>query len=106
AGACLAPGVEPAPGGVARSGPAAPGLLCPRTLASGAGAADPIPASAGAAPGRVKPQAAGAIGTCLRGKTWVASLLKKNLPQKADYPQAGGSGYFDSITREIKALLE
>jgi hypothetical protein len=70
AGACLAPGLAPEPGGVARAGPAAPGRLCPRTLASGAGAAAPIPARAGAAPGRVQPQAAGAIGTCMRVKTW------------------------------------
>ncbi len=74
AGACLSPGLEPHLGGVARPGPAAPGPLRPRTLASsaGAGAADTIPAGAGAAPGRLRPQAAGATGTCMRVKTWVS----------------------------------
>ena len=72
AGECLSPGLEPDPGGVARPGTAAPGPLRPRTLAGGpgAGGGDPIPAGAGAAPGRVRPQAAGATGTCMRVKIW------------------------------------
>ena len=53
AGECLSPRLEPDPGGVARAGPTIPGPLRPRTLASGTGAADTIPAGAGAAPGRV-----------------------------------------------------
>jgi Transposase DDE domain len=57
------------PGGVAGSGPAAPGPLRPRILASGAGAADPIPTGAGAAPSRVRLQAAGAIETGMQVKT-------------------------------------
>ena len=71
---CLSPGLEPHPGGVARSGAAAHGALCPRTLAGrhGAGGAGPAPAGPGDAPGRLRSQAAGATGTCVRVKTWVS----------------------------------
>ena len=72
AGQCLSPGLEPDPGSLARPGTAAPGPLRPRTLAGGPGArgGDPIPAGAGVAPGRLRPQAAGATGTCMRVKIW------------------------------------
>ena len=71
---CLSPGLEPDPGGVARPRPAASGALRPRTLARGPGArgGDPIPAGGGAAPGRLRPQAAGATGTCMRVNTWAS----------------------------------
>ena len=46
----------------------------PRTLASrgGAGGAGPAPAGCGGAPGRRRPQATGAPGTCVRIKTWAS----------------------------------
>src|SRR6266446_4270355 len=68
---CLSPGLELDPGGIARSGPAAPGPLRARTLAygPGAGGGDPSPAGAGTAPGRLRPQAAGATGAWRRIKT-------------------------------------
>ena len=61
-------------GGLAPPGTAAPGPLRPRTMAGGPGArgGNPIPAGAGVAPGRLRPQAAGATRTCMRVKIWVS----------------------------------
>jgi len=70
AGADLAPGREPEPGGVARSGPAAPRPLPPRTLARRPGGGAPCPAGTGAAPGGVRAQAARTTGTCMRVTIW------------------------------------
>jgi hypothetical protein len=74
AGECLSPRLEPDPGGVARPGTVAPGPLCPRTLACypGTRGGDTRPAGAGAAPGRVRPQAARATGTGMRGTIWAS----------------------------------
>src|SRR4029453_9942417 len=70
----LSPGLEPHPGGVARSGAVTHGALYPRALAGrhGAGGTRSAPAGPRRAAGRLRPQAAGATEPCGRVQTWVS----------------------------------